>query len=527
MRKVIKKLIGLFALIVTVTLIGVSTKVNAAAYDYGTYRVSTGNSTNNTAKWDYTGCTTGKTFAVGDTTNGMVVEATTFKTHASGYLSITGGKWLIPVPADSSGILKVTDGNPGNTSRYYDMLDSESEVVEHSTIKATVEDGIAFSSSNIVTVSNQTYLRFQASGGELKCKSITITLTSGEFAPTATVYNVNYYSGANLIHTEEVEENSTIKYTPYKMGYDVEGLFTDSSLNTEFDTSTPITGDINLYVSFIEWDSSIYEDGNVLSLGLIAKYANGYTTNANNSVQLINTIYTLLPATGFEASSKTISTYGNSSYAIKTSGTFSSTNLKNGISITPTTDGTLSMYVYSSSARTCYMYDNSNAEIGSGQTTGSSTVTLISYDLTANETYNFGGSGSLYIYYASFAAAATAADSANLDANNSTGESTTMVGTTAVRVVGRITGVDELDIESIEATISGDSSVKKTFTTVYTAITNISGCEAADNTYYFYYTIYGVTDEYNGKTISFTYTVTFADGSVKTLATTNTYTIAL
>lgn len=534
MRKVIKKLIGLFALIVTVTLIGVSTKVNATAHDYGTYSVSQTLSSNDTATWNFTalGLSSNEYIGSGDSCLGIINTAT----NSNSRLTLKGSEnnltvpkdqtsgadpavMYIPVPSASAGTITVI-GSSSNSARtitfYAAGVQTESTIVYNKN-----GSSLTYTADQITTYNGSSYLLFKSlqTNGDFKITSISIVLTTGAFESTAEYFDVTIDVNGNSV-VKSVLDGEKLTYTPVEWGFDFEGYYTDSLYQNAFDASvTTITEDTTLYAKMIAWSVGTITSSYELTNALISKIENYGSVSAE--YELTGTIYSLMPSTNI----------GSSAY-ITTGGAVSST--QKGVKIVAPYAGTISVLMTTggNSARNAVLLDSSSTNVAalSGDVAWDDTAAggyeqrTITYTVDAG-TYYLGGDNSMRIYSIVFAP--DTADLATLAASNSTGESTTMVGTTAVRFVGRITGVDELDIASIEATISGDSSVKKTFTTVYTAITNISGCEAADNTYYFYYTIYGVTDEYNGKTISFTYTVTFADGSTKTLATANTYTIAL
>ena len=69
-------------------------------------------------------------------------------------------------------------------------------------------------------------------------------------------YNVSFYEGENLLSSVQVEENSKVEKPtdPVKEGYDFKGWYTEVSLEHEFDFSTLITHDTNLYASFVDKD---------------------------------------------------------------------------------------------------------------------------------------------------------------------------------------------------------------------------------------------------------------------------------
>lgn len=525
MRRLLKRIIGTLTITFgLLALVGVKLAVNAAE-QYGKYTVTNTVSTS-TAIWDFTDVDTMPSGNVtvksltddalyglgGDITKGITLKGTekNISNNKTGVL-------YVPVPsADAEGSITLlgSSSNNARTMTLAVVTQNEGSTLSDKTyIYSSLATTISFDSSYVTTEGGAYWLKFDPNGQEVKLKSITVALTSTtQYTETAATVNVNIYDGNSLLKTYEIEKGTAFTNSVNIWGYASTSLYTDDELTNEYDGSV-ISEDTSLYIDKVV-DTTDY--GTNLTAEMIAKISSVY--NASSEI-VITDYYTKSSGAIFTSSYATVKNTESTSLII---------NVPEG-----GMDITVSCSNGGSSVRSVYLYQNtygSNAVADFTTEFEASNYNAVNATATLAEgTYYLSGTDNVRVYSITMtpSVAAQIADSANLAASNSTGESTTIVGTTAVRFVGRITGVDELDITSIEATITGDSSVNKTFTTVYTAITNISGCEAADNTYYFYYTIYGVTAEYNDKTISFTYTVTFADGSVKTLATANTYTINL
>ena len=547
MRKFKKILVGALSVLTFGALAFTSANVvKATSLTYGTDVVTTEDYSGDTRTWGFTTNLPGSntSIAVGSDINGIInakqgsSNTQINKSASNGFQTYVNTEILVPVPsADSTGTVTRT-GN-ANKDRSLALGTNAAQVL---TATMTFDFGTSDIETNPTLSDSSTvsgyFLRFITAGGEAKTYSISVQLKDGTttYGEAATLHTVTYMDGTTTLKTDdEVVDGSNISYAPKKYGYDFEGWYTESTLDNKISNSYTVTDDVTLYANWTAWTNTGIEEY-TLSNAAIEKIATGIDGNLSADLALTPSIYTAMSGVGMTTTNVTLPNASSATQApcFNTNGAVTTNGY--GLKFTAPANGTLTAYVGAGggSQRNIKLTEGTNVL---EPTTGSTIVGNIEsarytpveivYTLEEGTTYYFGGDSGVRIYYISFAATATTADSATLDANNSTGESTTMVGTTAVRFVGRITGVDELDITSIEATITGDSSVNKTFTTVYTAITNISGCEAADNTYYFYYTIYGVTDAYNGKTISFTYTVTFADGSTKTLASANTYLINL
>lgn len=93
----------------------------------------------------------------------------------------------------------------------------------------------------------------------------------------------------------------------------------------------------------------------------------------------------------------------------------------------------------------------------------------------------------------------------------------------AYRAIGKLTGATEEEISNatINATVTGTSKSGNTYTypyeitTVYKQLTSngdvLSGCEAADNTWYFYLIIKDITSSYNGYSFTISFDITIGD----------------
>lgn len=97
-------------------------------------------------------------------------------------------------------------------------------------------------------------------------------------------YTVNYYDGANIIKTTELDENSTIEnYNYEKDGYEFLGWYTDSALTKEFDFDTTLTKNISLYakLKIKTYRVTYYVDNNEYYTETVNynNYADGPTSN--------------------------------------------------------------------------------------------------------------------------------------------------------------------------------------------------------------------------------------------------------
>lgn len=221
----------------------VGSKVEAASYELGSYKVSTKTNANDTAIWDFTGNTKGQTLSTGDDVLGIICDTTngTIKV-ASGYFdpythakdtTKSGAEFYIPVPANSAG--KVTmEASGDNADRVaYLNNDSSRKIQNISAAKVTknpgdydvTEDYTATDISTDPTVGGKkyegTYLRFVVystdpakTKKEFKTNRIIVELSNGSFEATAKLVNVTYMDGSTALKVEEVESGKTSSYSP-------------------------------------------------------------------------------------------------------------------------------------------------------------------------------------------------------------------------------------------------------------------------------------------------------------------------
>ncbi len=518
--KLLKKLIAVFALVVAITVMGVS--VNAVTYS----------NNNQTATWttsDMDGLLLSK--AENPTafdSSAVYVDANT--------LAIKKYIMLIPVPSSTStGTITITP-NGNNTSRYAYLIDNTSNTCD--TTLSFVMSGTPsqnFTSANILTYNEAYYVGLIAYNGssrfDFKISTLVLTLTSSD--SYASQYTVSYYlqGGTDVIATENVVGGETATTDVKNWGNTITGYYTDSACTSEWDKV--VNEDVNIYCTYTAWDSSVYGDGNTLSLDLITRGYEVYgTTTLTSNAVLTNTNYTILSGDLFYANAATVGDYGTSTAAIKFSNAFSSGT--NGIKFEASGAGTITVYARpNSSSDNDYagmsLYNSTYTSVAtSTETTNKATIAAMNVTVPSAGTYYLGNSErGMYVYYVSFTEETTSADSATINGAYSVGTSTVDSTTSAVRFLGRIVGVEYSDITSVTLTITGDTAVNKTITTFYGEISDMTGAGAATDTLYFYYSIYGLTSTYNGKTITFTYIVNFADGSTKTLSSAVSYTVAL
>lgn len=547
MRKLKFLIAGFISAMAFVLLAVTGSKVEAASLEYGTVLVSTTTYAGDTKTWGFTTNlpSSNTNIAVGSDINGIVsakdgtngsksAPIAIKKSATNGYDTYPGSEFLVPVPsADSTGTVTRT-GN-ADSSRYL-ALGSNTAVALASPMTFDFDtDDIETNPtlSNDSTVTGY-YLRFVVSGGEAKTFSISVQLKDGTttYGEVATLYTVTYMDGTTTLKTDaEAVDGSNISYTPKKYGYDFEGWYTESTLENKISDSYTVTEDVTLYANWTEWTNTGIEEY-TLSNAAIEKIATGIDGNLSADLALTPSIYTAMSGVGMTTtnvtlpgeSSATQAPCFNTNGAVKTSG--------NCLKFTAPANGTLTAYVGSGggSQRNIKLTDGTNVL---EPTTGSTVVgdiesarytpVEIVYTLEEGTTYYFGGDNGVRIYYISFANEASACAL-------TVGTTDTSDGTAAM-FVGKITGLTDTDtVTKATFTFTGDNELSYETTTLYGALTSdgstFAGAEAAENTYYVYAALYGLTSNYNGKTINVTLTITFSDGSTLTQAF-NTYTVSV
>ncbi len=492
----------------------------------------------------YASASNGVITKIGNSTEALVSNIPTkYKTNITITSTNTVGYVCAMSPVDGINqidiVLNNTKGNSGesfilvtcdgtNYYKYGDTLNTANLSINQTITLAQINSTLE--ANNVAEASTNTsmgYAIILTAAKNIYTSTWTSTIYK-DVEVTSNYYDVYFHDiDGNVLSdlTSNVEENTLVTKptAPYVWLNTFNYWATlDNSTYTKFDfENTVITGETHLYAVYSEIENAI-TDPNTLDLSLMGYgYSSLSESTSTSNRELTGTIYTLLSGnTRFYSTSKTVADLGTSSAAVNTGGGFSSSNIKNGIRINPTTDGTLSMYVYCSNDRACLMLDSNKEEINSGQTTGKATMTLVQYDLEANKTYNFGSSdGSIYIYYASFIQ--DIADTVTFSGATVQGTSTADTTKGAVRFLGKLENVALADITSIKVSVQiTDYSVHEfDVENVYTSITGFDNATAADNTLYFYFSVYDLDSTFNSNVFNFSAEITYSDSSVFTSET--------
>lgn len=507
--------VGLFA------FSAVAVGVNAADYELGSYKVTTETNENDTATWDFTGNTADTTLTKGDVNLGIIVDDTNgsvkvrvgyFDPISSSTQNTAGAVFYVPVPSGSAGTITF-EGNGTNKTRYVYLNDDSTRSIQNikaADVNSSLDVSENFTASDITTnptVNGKeysgTYLKFvtyctDGKSKEFKTNRILIKLTSGSFEATAQLFNVNFMDGETLLHLEEVESGKTISYTPTKWGYDLEGIYTDSSCTIDFDVNTVITEEKVLYTKWTAWDNTLFNDPNTLDLTLMGKGYSVFGVSLTKAdTKLTGTNYSLLSGnTAFESRKAQVGSIGESTAVINTGGKMSKDNLKNGISLEASSAGVLTAYILSSTSGTPYALDcyNSNGLVTSSSKAGGSGVEQVTLNIPSAGTYYLGAGGSIKIYYVSFTPVVL-----NYQVNEEykDSEGATVAAGSQIRFVGTINCLTADTLAAAKATLKltlGEKAAKVDITSVYTSVA-IGGeltFEAATNVYYVVFIISGL-----------------------------------
>lgn len=219
--------------------IGMTTNAMAAAYDQANVTQTATSKT-----WDFSGNAIGVTLKSGDTVNGIVIGTiASTKLHASGYFTTKAGSTIsIPVPVNSEG--KLTAVCNGDQSSRYATLEGNNIVMAK-----------AGSSANFTaaeTADGDLDLSF--AGGEFKCLTFTVELTSGSFGEVATYTLTGACSGlAAGTKFDLVGGDKTYEATVAADG----ASYSVSTQAGAFDTTVTYTADLANYTASYDTASGV------------------------------------------------------------------------------------------------------------------------------------------------------------------------------------------------------------------------------------------------------------------------------
>ncbi|MDE5566138.1 MAG: hypothetical protein K2H02_03330 [Anaeroplasmataceae bacterium] len=428
----------LFAIVGVLTLSVAMIKVNAAGEKYGVYTVS---EAGKKAEWDFTqnvpSSNVNVTTLTDDSLYGIGGDSTkgiTFKSSDKKISNNTTGTIYVPMPSsDAAGTITIVGNRSGDRN-----------VTVNGDSTKTIADNkngasYTFTASDLATESEKVWLKLTPGTGEVKIGSITVVLTTGEYEATAAKITVTLKDvDENVLRTDATVDSGTVYDKGYvAWGFDTTGYFLDKELTQPYNNAE-LSEDTTLYVGLDAWDGLI-ENPNNLTNELVAKL-NG--VELGSVYPLTGTIYTLLASTSY-------GTTGNYS-CINTGGAVSE-KAEKGIQVVAETAGTLEVTLTSggTSARNAKVVNTDTKAaltVKDGNVAWSADeakayeVRTLTYDVEAG-TYNIGGDNGMRIISVNFIPAAT------IDAHIYQQEGTNAEGTTFVRYITIVNGIDEADLE--------------------------------------------------------------------------------
>ncbi|MDE6656643.1 MAG: hypothetical protein K2J85_06610 [Anaeroplasmataceae bacterium] len=410
--KKIKGLLVAFVALFAFTIAMV--KVSAAEEEFGTYKVTTTVNANDTATWDYSATSATKNYATGDVLTGGVVLGDMggkVSKGAAGYLDVytkgtgvAGGVISFPVPAGSAGTATLVAQGNQSTRCLYLNEDADKKVASK-----VDGDSVTFTAEDIT----DGYLVFTAfeeasnkSNTEVKIVSFSIVLTTGEFEATAELVNVTFHDGDSVLTVEEVAKGSAPTTVPTKWGFDFAGVYSDAELTAEASLSAVVNENTDLYVKWTPWAESVIADENTLDFNLMNKGAAVFGTRATGNVRLAGTSYSMLGgSTAFAASAKTCGELGAGENAVKTGGSLSVSESKNGMILHASGAGKLALWVRSGSSGKSVPVSvlGNDLDLSTTTTYDGTDPALAEINIPAAGDYYFGSTeGSLWIHHISF-----------------------------------------------------------------------------------------------------------------------------
>ncbi|MDE7161361.1 MAG: InlB B-repeat-containing protein, partial [Anaeroplasmataceae bacterium] len=407
----------LFAFVALFAFTVAMVKVSAAEEEFGTYKVTTTTNTNDTATWDYSATSATKNYATGDIlTGGVTLGAMGGKATkgAAGYLDVytkttgvAGGVISFPVPAGSAGTATLVAQGNQSTRCLYLNADANKKIAS-----SVSGDSVTFTADDI-TDGYLVFTAFEEASGksntEVKMVSFSIVLTTGEFEATAELVNVTFHDGESVLTVEEVAKGSAPSYVPTKWGYDFAGVYSDAELSTEASLSAVVNENTDLYVKWTPWAAGVIADANTLDFGLMNKGAAVFGSRATGNVHLEGTSYSMLGgSTSFAASAKACGDLGSSENAIKTGGSLSVSESKNGMILHASNSGKLALWVRSGSSGKSVVVSvlgPNELDLSTTDKFDGENPALAEINIPAAGDYYFGSTeGSLWIHHISFVA---------------------------------------------------------------------------------------------------------------------------
>lgn len=344
----------------------------------------------------------------------------------------------------------------------------------------------------------------------------------------ATTYDVKFYDVNNNELTDlakTIAENEKVSQpsAPTIFGKQLKHWAVGSAAGAAYNFSQAVTSDLNLYAVYEDYETDNYS----LTVSYM-KYAGDYygTSNITADKPLTPTKYTFVYGdvnkNYFASDTKSVGSYGNSTYAIKLAGSVQ-TNGGSSLNINLDKVGKFTIYARSGSdtARKIRFYTpgTQNAAFESADTvTNDNAVQSVTVDVTSTGEYNIGSNGGVYIYAIIFTPYISNDATTTVDVEKSGDE---------VRFITTVSGVEIANIKSLELVLWKNEVLDENknannlqMTTLYTSVINATKTyNGGTNIYYGIVKIYDVSN-LKARSINklcFNVIVTFQDNSTKSM----------
>ncbi|MCR5349538.1 MAG: hypothetical protein K6E20_00955 [Acholeplasmatales bacterium] len=408
-----------------------------------------------------------------------------------------------------------------NESRF-GVTDSTGAVLEASSAEATLITGTddtgyysvtgtsAQSVSYQITESGQYYLDSPSANVGRGCRIYSVEMT--DLYGDIVYHTVNYYIDGSLNKTDSyVLDGNTIDYYPTLVNLGFDGWYTNSDCTAKLEDNYSVVSDIDLYGKSVTLSN--YVDSSNMTA-----YSGGSTTYYNNTIFSfvdLGTDIVVEENTGMNLPDGTRSAYRIN----KANGSKSTDRI---ITFVAPYDGYVKVWAAAGSDSKNFFICETTYDVNSYIATEASPAKNTLFELTANvtagNTYVIGGDSRFYIYgifVESFA------DTVTFSGATVQGTSTADTTLGAVRFLGKLENVALADITSIKVSvqITGYSVHEFDVENVYTSITGFDNATAADDTLYFYFSVYNLDSTFNNDVFNFTAEITYSDSSVFTSET--------
>ena len=161
---------------------------------------------------------------------------------------------LLDIEMQSDGNYSISVGNGKYLSYDVDSKNSatSSDVINDSSLWNFKYENDTWTIKNVSETSR--IFQYNASSPRFACYTSSQTKISIFEVSSIDTYNVTFYDGNNVIHTEQVNSGDLIDFSSInveKDGYVFDGWYEDPEFKIAYDEDAPVTEDLNLYALYI------------------------------------------------------------------------------------------------------------------------------------------------------------------------------------------------------------------------------------------------------------------------------------